>query len=91
MDTLNQKNIPFIMTYMDELLFDQKWHTTPAVLNLQEYIKTYMTEFENKTFLDWSRKYNYPETARWHPLEEAHRAASDYIIKVFDTQNTIDR
>ena len=90
-DALNQKSIPFIMTYMDELLFDQKWHTTPAVTDLQEYIKPHMTNFEGKTFLEWSRKYNYPETAQWHPLEAAHRAAGDYMIKVFDKQNTIDR
>ena len=90
-DTLNQKGIPFIMTYMDELLFDQQWHTTAAVTDLQEYIKPQMTTFENKTFLDWSRDNNYPETAAWHPLEAAHRAAADYIIKVFDKQNIISR
>ena len=90
-DTLNQKNIPFIMTYMDELLFEQKWHTTPAVTELQQYVKPYMTKFNDKTFLNWSRANNYPETAEWHPLEEAHQAAADYIIKVFDKQNTIDR
>jgi len=90
-DTLNQKGIPFIMTYMDNLMFDQQWHTTPAVIDLQEYIKPQMTTFENKTFLDWSRDNGYPETAAWHPLDEAHRAAADYIIKVFDKQNIISR
>lgn len=88
-DTLNQKGIPFVMTYMDELLFDQRWHTTPAVLDLQQYIKPYMTTFEGKTFLEWSRKNGYPETTAWHPLEEAHAAAGKYMINVFDTQNTI--
>ena len=79
-DTLNQKNIPFVMTYIDELLFDQRWHTTPAVIHLQEYVKPYMTTFEGKSFLEWSRKKGYPKTATWHPLEEAHRDAGDYII-----------
>ena len=90
-DTLTQKNIPFIMTYMDELLFDQQWHVTPAVIDLQNYIKHYMTTFEGKSFLDWSRNNGYPETAAWHPLEEAHTAAADYMIKVFDKQNIIVR
>ena len=90
-DTLNQKGIPFIMTYMDNLLFDQQWHTTPAVIDLQEYVKPHMTMFDGKTFLEWSRSQGYPETAAWHPLEEAHRVASDLMIKVFDKQNTIDR
>jgi hypothetical protein len=89
-DTLNQKGIPFIMTYMDNLLFDQRWHTTPAVLDLQEYIKPYMTQFEGKSFLEWSRNQGHPETTAWHPLEEAHAAAGEYMIKVFDKQKTND-
>jgi hypothetical protein len=88
-DTLNQKNIPFVMTYMDNLLFDQQWHTTPAVIDLQKYVKPYMTTFEGQSFLEWSRKNKYPETAAWHPLEEAHAAAGKLMIKVFDTQKTI--
>ena len=88
-DTLNQKGIPFLMTYMDRLLFDQRWHTSPAMMDLQSYVQPYMTEFENKTFLEWSRAHGYPETEAWHPLEDAHRAAGDYMIKVFDKQKTI--
>ena len=90
-DTLHQKGIPFVMTYMDRLLFDQRWHTTPAVIDLQNYIRPFMTEFDAQTFLEWSRSNNYPETATWHPLEEAHQSAGDYIIKVFDRQKIIDR
>jgi hypothetical protein len=88
-DTLKQKEIPFVMTYMDRLLFDQRWHTTPAVIDLQEYILPCMTEFNEQTFLEWSRANHYPETAAWHPLESAHQAAGDYMIKVFDTQKII--
>jgi len=88
-DTLSQKGIPFIMTYMDNLLFDQQWHTTPSVKDLQEYIKPHMTQFEGQSFLEWSRINGYPETASWHPLEEAHSAACEYMIKVFDKQKII--
>jgi hypothetical protein len=87
-DTLQQKNIPFVMTYTDELLFEQQWHTTPAVLELQNYIQPHMNLFEDHTFLDWSRKNNYPIGKAWHPLEKAHAAAADYMIKVFDKQKT---
>lgn len=80
-DTLNQKGIPFMMTYMDNLLFDQRWHTTPAVLDLQDYVKPYMTTFEGQSFLEWSRNQGYPVSEKWHPLEAAHRAAADYLIK----------
>ena len=90
-DTLKQKNIPFLMTYMDNLTFDQQWNHTPAVIELQEYVRPYMTKFEGKNFLEWSRSKGYPEGSASHPLEAAHQDAGDYIIKVFDKQNTIDR
>ena len=87
-DTLTQKNIPFVMTYMDRLLFDQQWHVTPSVTDLQQYATPYMTKFDGQTFLEWSRAHGYLETAAWHPLEEAHQAAGEYMITVFDKQNT---
>ena len=90
-DTLNQKGIPFVMTYMDQLMFDQEWHTTPAVTDLQAYTQPYMTTFDGKNLLDWSRQQGYPVSELWHPLEAAHRAAANHVIKVFDKQNTIDR
>jgi len=89
-DTLEQKGIRYIMTYMDRLLFDQRWHTTPAVLDLQKYVTPRMTEFEGKTFLEWSRENKFPESPTWHPLEPAHRSAADYMITVFDKQNKDD-
>lgn len=90
-DTLKQHDIPFIMTYMDELLFDQRWHTSDSIEYLQKYIKPYMTTFDDQTFLDWSRRHGYPIGPGGHPIEAAHRAAADYMITVFDKQNTIDR
>jgi hypothetical protein len=86
-DTLSSKNIPFIMTYMDELTFDQTWHTTPAIIELQNYVRPYMTKFDDLTFLDWSRKNKFPESDMWHPLEPAHEAASKMIIQAVDTKS----
>jgi hypothetical protein len=85
-DTLTQKGYPFIMTYMDDLTFDTQWHVTPAVLELQDYVRPHMTQFEGKSFLEWSRSQGYPETEKWHPLEAAHCAAADYIL-----QNSINK
>jgi hypothetical protein len=89
-DTLNQKHIPFLMTYMDNLLFDQRWNHTPAVIELQDFVKPYMTQFEQLSFLDWSRRHKFTISDTLHPLESAHRAAADYMIKFFDKQKTID-
>ena len=79
-DLLTQKKIPYIMTYMDNLLFDQRWHITPAVTDLQTHVQPHMTQFAGQSFLDWSRANHYPVSDQWHPLEQAHDAAGKYII-----------
>jgi hypothetical protein len=83
-DTLNQHHIPFIMTYMDELLFDQRWHVSPGVEQLQNFVRPQMTTFEEQTFLDWSRSHGYPESDMWHPLEQAHQSAAELIQSNLD-------
>lgn len=90
-DTLKQKNINFIMTYMDDLLFDKKYHVTHAVVDLQKYIWPYMTNFGNQTFLDWSRGQGFDISATLHPLEKAHESAARVIIQAVDKQKTIDQ
>lgn len=79
-DTLKQKKCPFIMTYMDELIFETKWHNTPAITDLQDYIRPYMVNFEGADFLTWSKNNNFPIGQRGeHPLEQAHHAAFELI------------
>ena len=78
-DTLKQKNIRFIMTYIDPLIFESEWHCTPAVIELQNYVKPYMTMFEDKTFLEYTRFNNFPISHVAHPLEEAHQQAAKLI------------
>ena len=87
-DTLKQTNIPFLMTYMDPLLFDQQWHVSKSITYLQDYVKPYMTLFENLTFLEWCKSKRFELSPTWHPLEEAHTAAADYMITVVDKQKT---
>jgi hypothetical protein len=84
-DILKQHNISFIMTYIDELLFETKWHTSPAIIDLQNYIKPHMTKFENKTFLDFSKEKGFPISETLHPLEVAHQAAFELIRTDLDT------
>jgi hypothetical protein len=78
-DTLDQKNIPFIMTYQDELLFETQWQCPDAVKDLQDYIQPYMTKFEDSTFLNWSKQKGFPISETLHPLENAHQAAFELI------------
>ena len=86
-DFLKEKSIPFIMTYMDHLLFDTRWNSTPAITELQNYVKPYMTAFDGLNFQEFSKKNKYPISNIGHPLEQAHRSAGDYIIQAFDTKS----
>lgn len=78
-DMLKEKQIPFLMTYMDELIFETEWHCTPAILELQEAIKPHMRSFNGQTFLEWSRSQGFEISEQLHPLEPAHLAAAELI------------
>jgi hypothetical protein len=83
-DVLKQKQCPFIMTYMDDLLWETEWHTTPALTDTQNYIRPYMTNFDGLNFLAWSRKHGYPISDMLHPLESAHAAAFEHLSPKLD-------
>ena len=79
-DLLQQKNIPFIMTYMDNLIFETQWHCNPAILALQEKVRPYLQTFDGQNFLEWAKLNSYPISPTMHPLEPAHAAASHLMM-----------
>lgn len=83
-DMLKQTNRKFIMTHMDDLIWETQWHCNPAILSLQDYVRPYFSDFENKTFLDWSRNKGFSISDMLHPLEDAHRSAADLVIDNLD-------
>jgi hypothetical protein len=90
---LKARNIKFLMTCMDPILLETinpGWQDPRSVTVLQDQIGPHVSWFGSKSFLEWSRSQGYPESERWHPLEQAHRAAADYMINVFDRQKIID-
>jgi hypothetical protein len=89
-DTLVRCQQRFIMTYMDELMFDPNWNQTSAVLDLQQSVRPHMTLFEGQTFLDYSRKNGFAISPTLHPLEQAHESAAQVIIRDVDIQKTSD-
>lgn len=91
-DVLHQKNIPFVMTFMDDYLLESKWqYEQLAISYLQKQVAPHLTTFEGVNFYKWSQKHNYLISDAWHPLEQAHRAAADYVVKIFDKQKTNDQ
>ena len=84
---LRERNIPFIMTIMDQLLLDDQWHVVPSMVDMQNEIRKYLTWFpENRTFLEWSRANGYPESEGWHPLEEAHAQAAEIMLPIIKSK-----
>lgn len=84
-DVLKNKKIPFIMTHIDDLIWEDQWHTTPAIMDTQDYIRPYISDFEGKTFLEFSRYYGFEISKTSHPLESAHRRAFEIV------KNDLDR
>jgi hypothetical protein len=89
-ETLNRKKIPFLMTCIDDLLLDHQSVSSFALRHLQLYLQQFLTSFEGMNFLSWSRKHNFAESKLWHPLEPAHQAAAEYMVKIVDKQKTSD-
>lgn len=92
-NVLSIKQIPFCMTVMDTTLFDPinpGWQDPYAIRALQVLIKPHIHWFDGLDFLSWSQKNKYPISDAWHPLEQAHRAAADYMIKIFDKRKIVD-
>lgn len=81
-DVLTQKNIPFVMTCMDEIIFEKKWHATPTITDLQSRIEPCISTFDGNNFLGWSRDNGFEISATWHPLEAAHASAAELMLPV---------
>lgn len=81
---LQHRRIPFVMTYMDHLLRETQWHTDAAIASLQDQITPCLRDFQGMNLLEWSRAQGYPVSDLWHPLEQAHAAAAQYMMPSID-------
>jgi hypothetical protein len=77
---LTANNVPFLMTHMDDLLFDRQYNTSTATLKLQEQIRPHVQDFQGQTFLNWSQQQGFEISPTLHPLEPAHSAAADVML-----------
>lgn len=72
---------PFIMTYMDDLIFDQRWHTTPAMLAQQEFVKPLMLHWPDQNWTMWASKQGHAVTASNHLLESGHQQVFQHVLE----------
>jgi len=83
-DFLTKNHCPFIMTFMDYLIFDKKYHTNFGIEDMQNAVRNYLYDFNGMNFLDWSKHHGYGISPQNHPLEEAHQSAADYMMPRID-------
>ena len=78
-DCLRSASVPFVMTWTDYLIWETKWQCPDSVAWLQAQIRPWLTDFDGKNFVDWSRDRGHEISATMHPLESAHRDAADFL------------
>ena len=87
---LKQNNVNFIMTCLDtnyiansntirppDSIVFTNW--TNAISNLQEQVVPHIVDFEDMSFLEWSKHNSFELGPNGHPLEPAHAEAAKYI------------
>lgn len=87
-DFLEQHDIPFMMTTIDDLWFGdilESWHDPTAVKWLQARLDPHVYNFKGKNFLDWAHDNGYPVSSTLHPLEQAHTAAADLMQPIIES------
>jgi len=84
-DFLSERKTPFVMTYMDYTMLepvDPNWHDPRYLSVMQKKISKHLSDFQGKNFLDWSKSQNFKISDHWHPLEDAHISAADYMFPI---------
>ena len=77
---------PFIMCYMDDLIFDQQWHTTPSMIKQQEFTKSLMLHWgirdhDPMNWCGWAVQQGHPVTKSNHLLESGHELVFRHVLK----------
>lgn len=78
-DLLLRYQQPFLMCYVDPLMFERRFPLPLTLTNLQEHLYPHMKDFEGENFVHWSRQRGFPISDIGHPLEQAHAAAADLM------------
>lgn len=72
----------FIMTWQDSLLWETDWHVDNTIINLQQACRPKFLDYDGLDFSNWSFKKGYPVSKMGHPLDQAHKAAAEHILKL---------
>ena len=86
-DFMRERQIDFVMTYMDRTMLEHinpNWHDPKYVSVIQNKVKNFLVDFGGYNFLDWSKDRGFAISENWHPLDQAHQAAADFMMPRID-------
>jgi hypothetical protein len=78
---LSMVNNDTITTSIDPLVVDTTRHCELYASRLVAAVSKHLSWFNGKSFYEWSKECGHPISDAWHPLEEAHQAAFEYIME----------
>ena len=81
---LKSKNINFLMTCIDPLIIDKRWHSPQYIQILQDNLSDYLMWFDDMGFYEWSKVNKFSVSEGGHPLDDAHIEAFKYVKENYD-------
>jgi hypothetical protein len=82
-DTLQQAKHQFIMTAVDNLMFDTQWHMSDSIAYLQAAVRPYIRTFDGADMIAYSQQHGHALGSNGHPLEAAHQDLFAYALDHF--------
>lgn len=89
LDLLKKHGHKWIMTTIDDLIFESDWHHDAIIGYLQKNIQDCFYKWDGKNFLKWAQDSGYHASQRLHPDQHAHEAAAKHLfnnLKKVDTE-----
>lgn len=74
----------FFMTSIDKNIIKRHMNSRLYTTRLLELVNNRLVWFNNEGFYQWAKDNDFPLSDTWHPLEEAHQAAFEYIRDNYD-------
>lgn len=85
LDFLHTHNYSFVMTAIDPLILHDQMNESAVIKKLRINIRSFLADFDGMTFLEYSKKHQFPISDNLHPLHQAHDAAADIILARINT------
>lgn len=84
LQTLFHHRARFVMTAIDDLLWDTDYHAPKIIQDLQRMVRPWIQQFDHCNFLTWCRRNGFDTSHNNHPKEAAHVAAAKLMLPVID-------